>query len=115
MKTRSACRISRRLWRVLGKSQQSTSEDTHVPCAIGGKITISFLRKGQAGPYATILKEIEACPIAPEQKVEGISWKGVRELIQTHEWNLLRVENPDGTKELLPARVLKTLFQCMKT
>jgi len=31
----------------------------HVPCAIGGKITISFLRKGQADHYEITLKEID--------------------------------------------------------
>ena len=64
---------------------ESTSENMHVLCAIGGKITISFLRTGQAGHYETTLKEIEARPITPEQKVEEMSWKNVRNLIRIHE------------------------------
>ena len=31
-----------------------------------------------------------------------MSWKVVRDLIQTHEWNLLRDVNLEGTKELIP-------------
>ena len=81
---------------------ESVHKDMHVPCAIGGKITILFLRKGQVSHYETTLKEIVARPITPEQKVEEMSWTDVRGLIQTHEWNLLRAANLDGAKELLP-------------
>ena len=84
---------------------ESTSEDMHITSAIGGKITISFLRKGMAGHYETTLKEIEECSIQSDQDVGGMKWKDVRNLIQTDKWKRLKDANPEGTKDLLPEQV----------
>ena len=77
----------------------------HITSAIGGKITISFLRKGIAGHYETTLKEIKARSIQSDQDVGGMKWKDVRNLIQTDEWKRLKDANPEGTKDLLPEQV----------
>ena len=85
---------------------ESTSEDIHVTSAIGGKITISFLRKGVAGHYEITLKEIEARSIQSEQSVRQMKkWNDVKNLIATHEWRRLKDANPEGTKDLLPEHV----------
>ena len=85
---------------------ESTSEDIHVTSAIGGKITISFLRKGMAGHYEITLKEIEARSIQSEQDVRQMSkWADVKGLISTHEWRRLTDANPESTKDLLPEQV----------
>ena len=85
---------------------ESTSEDIHVTSAIGGKITITFLRKGVAGHYEITLKEIEARTIETEQNVRQMKkWSDVRNLIQTDEWKRLKDANPEGTKDLLPEQV----------
>ena len=85
---------------------ESTSEDIHVTSAIGGKITITFLRKGVAGHYEITLKEIEARTIETEQNVRQMKkWSDVRNLIQTDEWKRLKDANPEGTEDLLSEHV----------
>ena len=85
---------------------ESTSEDMHITSGIGGKITISFLRKGMAGHYEITLKEIEARSIQSEQSVRQMKkWNDIKNLITTHEWRRLKDANPEGTKELLPEHV----------
>ena len=87
-------------------ASESTSEDMHITSGIGGKITISFLRKGMAGHYKITLKEIEARSIQSEQSVRQMKkWNDIKNLITTHEWRRLKDANPEGTKELLPEHV----------
>ena len=84
---------------------KSTSEDMHITSGIGGKITISFLRKGVAGHYEITLKEIEARSIQSEQSIRQKKWNDVKNLITTHEWRRLKDANPESTKNLLPEQV----------